>query len=153
MPNRDAYMAVGFHGQVITVLPKLDIVAVATGAARFPAQGGPPSVPRFSLDSLIGFLTAAVKPDAPLTADAAAMADLADRLKAAGIERGWNGERAIGVGESRFWQDLSVCRQSAHRPLGHLQARRPQPSFEYELHSPQRGGPQGRFGGPIGFVL
>ena len=35
MPGRDAYFAVGYDRQLIVVMPKLDIVAVMTGAARF----------------------------------------------------------------------------------------------------------------------
>ena len=39
MPGRDAYFAVGYHRQLIVVMPKLDIVAVVTGARALPAAG------------------------------------------------------------------------------------------------------------------
>ena len=58
-------MAVGYHRQLIVVVPKLDIVAVATGAARFPPLGGIAShVPTYGFGALLGFLGAAVTSDA-----------------------------------------------------------------------------------------
>ena len=40
MPRRDAFMAVGYHRQLIVVMPKLDIVAVMTGSQRFVGPSG-----------------------------------------------------------------------------------------------------------------
>jgi CubicO group peptidase (beta-lactamase class C family) len=146
IPSRDAYMAVGFHGQMIIVLPKLDVVAVTTGSARFPGRDGPPSVPRFNLETLVGRLAAAVKSDAVLPADAAASADLADRLKTAGTESVGtvNDSSALAKVISgrtyRFPDNVAAIRSIIYR------LDEPQPSYEYELRTEQ-----GRFGGPIGF--
>ena len=87
MPGRDAYMAVGYDRQLIVVIPKLDIVAVTTGSARFATASGLPSRPRYSFDSLVSFLASAVTGDAPLPANPAATAELAQKVKKATIER------------------------------------------------------------------
>src|ERR1044072_5761024 len=50
MPGRDAYMAVGYDRQLIIVMPKLDIVAVMTGAARFSTTNGMPARPRYGFE-------------------------------------------------------------------------------------------------------
>ena len=53
MPDRDAYMAVGYDRQLIVVMPKLDIVAVMTGSARFPTASGMPTRPRYGFAALV----------------------------------------------------------------------------------------------------
>ena len=53
MPGRDAYMAVGYDRQLIVVMPKLDIVAVMTGSARFSTASGMPSRPRYGFAALV----------------------------------------------------------------------------------------------------
>jgi CubicO group peptidase (beta-lactamase class C family) len=150
MPGRDAFMAVGYDRQLIVVIPKLDIVAVTTGSARFPSSSGTPTRPRYSFESLIGFLSAAVTGDAPLPANATAAAELERQVKEAGIERpGPVGEQpAIAKTISgKTWRfdpnDLRV-KWLAFKLDG------AEPSFEYE----SEGGPAtpaARFGGPIGF--
>jgi len=86
MPGRDAYMAVGFDRQLIIVMPKLDIVAVMTGSARFPTLNGTPTRPRYGFAAIVDRLTDAVTGDAPLAADPAAMAALTQKIKEAAIE-------------------------------------------------------------------
>ena len=49
MPKQDAYLAVGYHRQLIVVMPKLDIVAVVTGASRFSIPSGTASSPHYGL--------------------------------------------------------------------------------------------------------
>ena len=150
-PNRDAYMAVGFHGQLIVVMPKLDLVAVATGAARFPAQGGPPTVPRFGSESLLGYLANAVKSDMVLPADPVATAELADRLKAAATETA----APVGASSELAKRISGKTYRFAGNPLNlqsvTFQLDDPQPSYQFELRSSRPGTPQGTFGGPIGF--
>jgi len=150
MPNRDAYMAVGHDRQLIVVMPKLDIVVVATGSARFPSANGIPTKPRYSLDALVGFLASAVASDTPLPANPAATAELARQLKEAATER------PTAVGEQpamaktisgKIWRfarnDLRI--KSVTYKFDGAEA-----SFEYEV---ERGRPTSveRFGGPIGF--
>lgn len=51
MPGRDADFAVGYGRRLIVVMPKLEIVAVMTGSARFPTANGMPTKPRYSFDA------------------------------------------------------------------------------------------------------
>src|SRR5262245_30718037 len=87
IPGRDAYMAVGYDRQLIVVMPKLDIVAVTTGSARFSAQNGLPGRPRYGLTALVDHLAGAATADAPVPADPAATAGLAQKVREAAIER------------------------------------------------------------------
>jgi hypothetical protein len=74
LPPRKAYMAVGFHGQRIMVLPEHGIVAVTTSRANY----------RFDL--FFNGIDAAVRWAAPLPADAAASDALAAALRAIATE-------------------------------------------------------------------
>src|SRR5260370_41610412 len=53
MPERDVFAAVGFHRQLIIVLPKLDVVAVFTGAMRFAYAAGVPGAPGYRLGDAV----------------------------------------------------------------------------------------------------
>lgn len=77
LPKQDIFIAVGFDRQLIVVMPKLDIVAVLTGARRYSDAKGAFTMPRYRLGEPIAHLQAAVKSDGPIDADAAASADLA----------------------------------------------------------------------------
>jgi CubicO group peptidase (beta-lactamase class C family) len=77
LPDKNAYMAVGFNSQIILVLPALDIVAVTTGRAP----------PRF-LKLIDGIITS-VKSDQPLPADSAAFFALKDSIKDAAKRTFW----------------------------------------------------------------
>jgi CubicO group peptidase (beta-lactamase class C family) len=151
MPGRDAYFAVGYGRQLIVVMPKLDVVAVMTGSARFPTADGAPTRPRYSFDALVGHLTAAVTADAPLPPNAAATAELAQQVKEAATEKPApaGGQPAMAKTISgRTWRfaanDLRV-RWVTFKLDG------AEPSYEYEVESGPAGTPPARYGGPIGF--
>jgi CubicO group peptidase (beta-lactamase class C family) len=151
MPSRDAYLAIGLHRQLIVVMPKLDIVVVATGSSRFPVGGGSPSSPGYDFDTLVGFVVFAVKSEAPLPADPASMVHLAERLREASTERaapvGGSSELAKAVsGKTYRFAGNALSLKSIALKLDD-----PQPSYEYELDSRRPGVPAGRFGGPVGF--
>lgn len=74
IPSRQAYMAVGFHRQVILVLPKQGVVAAMTGRRNY------------SFEQLLDHLQGAVKSDQPLPPDAAAHEALQARVRAAAVE-------------------------------------------------------------------
>ena len=75
IPQKRAYMAVGYNGQLIVVLPEVDVVAVTTGRrSHLP----PP---------LIDLITAAVRSATTLPANSAAEAQLADRIRDASVEK------------------------------------------------------------------
>jgi CubicO group peptidase (beta-lactamase class C family) len=67
-PQRDVYMAVGYHRQLIVVLPKFDMVAVLTGKSHY------------SFDLLLGLLEASASSPVPLPENAMARAVLAKRV-------------------------------------------------------------------------
>lgn len=67
-PPRDVYMAVGYHRQLIVVLPKFDMVAVLTGKSHY------------SFDLLLGLLEASASSPVPLPENAMAQAVLAKRV-------------------------------------------------------------------------
>jgi CubicO group peptidase (beta-lactamase class C family) len=75
IPEKRAYMAVGFLCQLIVVLPDIDTVAVVTGRRRYP------------FTQLIDRVVAAAKSSTSLPADVVGRARLADRLAEAGVEQ------------------------------------------------------------------
>ncbi len=86
MPERDVFAAVGFHRQLIIVLPKLDVVAVFTGAMRFAYAAGVPGAPGYRLGDAIDWLEKAVKSEASLPEDPPSLALLADKTKEMTVE-------------------------------------------------------------------
>jgi len=153
MPLRDAFMAVGYHRQLIVVMPKLDIVAVVTGSSRFANLNGMATTPRYGFGTLVDYLAAAVTSDSAIAANPTATTELAERVKAAAIEQ----PAPVGVSEAppiakavsgRTWRfDRNPMRIKSLT----LRLDGPQPSYEYELADGPAGAPAGRFGGPIGF--
>jgi CubicO group peptidase (beta-lactamase class C family) len=81
LPEKGAYMAFGHNSQIIIVLPKLDIVAVITGALR-PEERYQSRVPR-----LIDQIASSVKSDQPLPVDPIGQSLLAASLREAANER------------------------------------------------------------------
>ena len=75
IPDKHAYMAVGFLRQLIVVLPDVDMVVVVTGKKHYPFV------------SLIDKATAAAKSDLPLPPHAVGSARLAGVAKDAAIEK------------------------------------------------------------------
>jgi CubicO group peptidase (beta-lactamase class C family) len=75
IPDKHAYMAVGFLRQLIIVLPAVDVVAVVTGRRHYPFL------------PLIDRIVAAAKSATPLPADAGGVARLAERVRDAAVER------------------------------------------------------------------
>ena len=75
IPDKRAYMAVGFLRQLIIVLPEVDVVAVVTGRRHYPFL------------PLIDRIVASAKSATPLPADAAGVARLAERVRDASVEQ------------------------------------------------------------------
>jgi CubicO group peptidase (beta-lactamase class C family) len=151
MPGRDAYMAVGYDRQLIIVMPKLDIVAVMTGSARFPSTNGTPARPRYGFAAIMDQLAGAVTGDAPLAADPAATAALAQKIKDAAIEPPAAASEQPAMAKTvsgKTWKfETNETRITSMR----LNLDGAEPSFEYEVAGGPGGPPPGRFGGPIGF--
>ncbi len=81
IPARDMFMAVGYDRQLIMVMPKIDVVAVFTGAYRYANALGKPSGPGYRFGLVIDRLNAAARSDTALPEDPAALAALAEKTK------------------------------------------------------------------------
>ena len=135
-------------------MPKLDIVAVTTGSARFATRERPAEQAALRLRCIgRASSTAAVTSDAPLAADPAATAELAQKVKDAAIERPSPARRAAGDGQDHLRQDLAVRRPTTMRHQVHHAARSTAPSRPSNTRpmAAPAGPPAARFGGPIGF--
>ena len=153
IPRRDTFMAVGYHRQLVVVMPGLDIVAVATGSSRFASASGIASTPRYGLGALAGFLAEAVTSDGAVAANPAATAELAERVKAAAVEQpapaGPAGPPAlIKAVSGKTWR---FGANAARLKSLILKLDDPQPSYEFEIDLGPPMVPPGPFGGPIGF--
>ena len=151
MPGRDAYMAVGYDRQLIIVVPKLDIVAVMTGSARFSTTSGMPARPRYGFAAIVDQLAGAVTGDAPLAADPAATAALAQRIKEAAIEQPAPASEQPAMAKTVSGKTWRFDTNEARITSMTLRLDGAEPSFEYEVAGGPGGPPPGRFGGPIGF--
>ena len=80
VPDRDAFMALGRHGQFIVVFPKLDVVAVMTGVV-------PDGEKRYPVAALIDQIATAVKSDKPLPPDPEGESVLSASLLKAATEK------------------------------------------------------------------
>jgi CubicO group peptidase (beta-lactamase class C family) len=151
MPGRDAYFAVGYDRQLIVVMPKLDIVAVTTGSARFPTASGMPTRPRYSFDSLVGFLSAAVIGDAPLPHNPTATAELARQVKGAAIERQAEVGEQPAMAKAISGKTWQFAPNELRIKWVTFKLDGAEASFEYEVERGPGGTPAERYGGPIGF--
>ncbi|HEY7297098.1 MAG TPA: serine hydrolase [Xanthobacteraceae bacterium] len=79
LPEKGAYMALGRHSQMILVIPKLDIVAVMTGALRDDEF--------YPTSRLVDDIANSVKSDAPLPPDPIARSLLAASIRQAATEK------------------------------------------------------------------
>ncbi|CAN5365242.1 hypothetical protein BH10PSE18_BH10PSE18_38940 [soil metagenome] len=75
IPEKHAYMTVGFNRQLIIVLPDVDIVAVVTGRRHYP------------IPALIDRIMASAPSARPLPENGAARALLAERIRDAAVEK------------------------------------------------------------------
>ena len=153
IPGRDAFMTVGYHRQLVVVMPRLDIVVATTGSARFPRLGGAPSRPHYGLEALVGHVAAAVTSDGPLAADPAGAAALSRNLADAARERpsplGSPLHAALArtiTGKVWRFPDNPMNLGSVVYDLDG-----PDPSYSFELRRLPPGVEATRFGGPIGF--
>jgi CubicO group peptidase (beta-lactamase class C family) len=141
LPERDAFMARGRHSQIILVLPKLDVVAVMTGALK---DGYVPT--KDLIDSIAG----AIKSDASLPPDSAAESLLAASIRKAATERaspvGTTPELAKLISGKSYRltdNDLRVKTFSLNLVGAN-------PSWEITTATERLDRPTGRFGGSIG---
>ena len=142
-PDKDVYLAEGYHGQRIFVMPRLDIVVVTTGAGE-PAPLDDP------IAGEIDMVAAAVKSDAPLPPNAAAQALLANRVQDAATEKpspvGDMPDIANTISGKVYRFPDNPLRLSTFC----LNLVGPNPSYAYETKTGRADAPVRRFEGPIG---
>jgi CubicO group peptidase (beta-lactamase class C family) len=143
VPDRDAFMALGRHGQLIAVFPKLDVVAVMTGVV-------PDGEKRYPLLALIDQIVAAVKSDKPLPRDPEGEAALSASLLKAATEKatpvGPASELADAVSKKtwRFSDNALLLRTIRPKFAGET------PTFEFSVYSDKPGGRNTIVSEPIG---
>jgi CubicO group peptidase (beta-lactamase class C family) len=150
MPDHDAYMAVGYDRQLIVVMPKLDIVAVMTGSARFASANGLPTRPRYGFTALVDQLGGAVTADAPVPADPAATAALAEKVKNATVEQPGPASKQPAMAKAISGKTWRFAANDLRITSLTLRLDGAEPSYEYEAEGTPAAA-AGRFGGPIGF--
>jgi CubicO group peptidase (beta-lactamase class C family) len=137
-PDKHAYMANGKDGQLITVFPDLDIVAVTT-ARKF-----------VKLGLLIDSISGAVKSESALPPNPNAAGELADAIKDAAIEKptaiGPTPEMASSIsGKTYKFPDNDLGLRSFS-----LDLTGPRPHIEYELYTHNSLTPSLTYDLPIG---
>ena len=141
LPEKEAYMALGRHSQVILVLPKLDVVAVMTGILRDDEF--------YSTPRLVDDISNSVMSDKPLPPDPIAQSLLAASIRQAAVERptsiGGTPElaRAISGKIYRFSDNELRLRSFVLNFFD-------DPSWEATTDSERAGGAIQRFSGPMG---
>ena len=108
IPDKDALIALGRHGQFIVVLPKLDVVAVLTGVVPDGEQSYP-------LHALIDRIAAAVKSDQPLPPDPAGEAALSASVLKAATEQATPVGPASDLVDAVSKKSLALWRQCVAR--------------------------------------
>jgi len=137
IPDKRAYLAVGFLRQLIIVLPEVDVVAVVTGRRHYPIL------------PLIDRIVAAARSSTPLPVDAVAGARLAERVRDAEFEKASPGMAAPPLAQmisGRTWRFApnAVGLRSLKLDLASAEAR-----FEIVVDG-WAGAPAERIAGPIG---
>jgi CubicO group peptidase (beta-lactamase class C family) len=150
IPSKSAYSAVGYHGQLIVVMPTLDCVAVVTGSSRFPGSSGSPASPRYSLDTLVNLVAGAAKSDKPLPQNPPALAHLASRVQDAATEKPTSGSDASELAKAISGKVYHFTDNALRLSSLSVDLVGPNPSYEYVNYASQPGAPTEQFGGPIG---
>ncbi len=138
LPNKNVYMAVGYHNQVIMVFPALDIVLVTT-AKDF-----------YRLGVMADYVSGAVKSETTLagTSDGAGL--LANAIRDVSTEK----PTEVGVAPETVATISGKTYTFPGNGLGvkslTLTLTGPQPRFDLEFFSRNPGAPSIRVGGPIG---
>lgn len=149
MPDKGVFMAVGFHRQLIVVMPALDIVAVTTASSRLSGPAHVWTSPRFGLAALLDDIAAAVKSDSALPANPAALADLAGRIRDAATEKPTPAGEASALAKAISGKVYRFKDNALRVNSFSLTLTGADPSYQYEARA-EPGAPVERYGGPIG---
>jgi CubicO group peptidase (beta-lactamase class C family) len=143
LPGKSAFMALGRHSQTILVAPKLDVVAVMTGALK----DGEDHV---SKRDLIDGIADAIKSDAPLPLDSAAEGLLAASIQKAATERASAVGATPELAKTISGKSYRLSDNDLHAKTFSLNLVGPNPSWEYTIATQRLDRPTARFAGPIG---
>jgi CubicO group peptidase (beta-lactamase class C family) len=138
-PASDAYLASGYHGQRIFVMPALDIVAVATGTGH-----------SASLGKEIEMIADAVKSDMPLPPDAAGQSLLASRIQEVATEKPSPVGETPAIAKAISGKTYRFPDNALQLGSLKLNLDSPVPSYAYEVKTWRPDHPVERFEGPIG---
>ena len=141
IPEKRAYLAVGFLRQIIVVLPDADLVAVVTGKSNYPLL---PLIDR------VATLAASTSPTA-LPADASGSARLAERVAAAAIEKATPVAAASALAPAVSGRTWRFDRNALGIRSLRLDLVGAEPRYRVELDDARRGGASMQpVAGPIG---
>ena len=141
LPDRGAFMARGRHSQIILVLPKLDVVAVITGALK---DGYVPTT------DLIDGIAAAIKSDASLPSNSAGQSLLAASIQKAATELASPVGPTPELAKTISGKSYRLPDNDLHAKTFSLNLVDPNPSWEYMVATERLDRPTVRFAGPIG---
>jgi CubicO group peptidase (beta-lactamase class C family) len=138
-PASNAYLANGYHGQRIFVMPTLDVVAVATGTGH-----------SASIGKEIEMIADAVKSDTALPPDAAGQARLASRIQDVGTEKPQPVAETPEIAKAISGKTYRFPDNALRLSSLELNLDGPVPSYAYEIKTGRPDHPVERFEGPIG---
>jgi CubicO group peptidase (beta-lactamase class C family) len=141
LPGKDAFMALGRHSQVILVLPKLDVIAVITGALK---DGYVPK------SDVIDGIAEAVKSDTSLPADSTAQALLAASIQKAATEQASPVGSTPELAKTISGRSYRLSDNDLHVKTFSLNLVGPNPSWEYTVAAERLDRPTTRLTGLIG---
>ena len=138
IPEKRAYLAVGYLRQMIIVLPDAGVVAVVTGKSNYPFL------------PLIDRLAAAATSTAALPADATGEARLAERIAAAAIEKATPVGPASALAATVSGRTWRFDRNALGVRSLRLDLIAGEPRYLVEVFNAPGGAPTRRLEGPIG---
>jgi CubicO group peptidase (beta-lactamase class C family) len=141
LPNRDAYMARGRHSQLILVLPKLDVVAVITGALQ---DGYVPT------KDLIDSIAEAIKSDTSMAPNSTGESLLTASIQKAATERPSPVGATPELAKTISGKSYRLSENDLHVKTFSLNLVDPNPSWEITTAKERLDRPTARFAGSIG---
>jgi len=138
-PASNAYLANGYHGQRIFVMPTQDVVVVATGTGQ-----------SASIRKEIELIADAVKSDTPLAPDAAGQSLLASRIQAVATEKPQPVGETPKIGKAISGKTYRFPDNVLQLSSLTLNLDGAAPSYAYELKTGRPDHPLERHEGPIG---
>jgi hypothetical protein len=138
IPDRQLYMAVGYHCQVIMVFPELDMVAVTTARDFCPFR------------KMADFISRSVKSNAALPADPAAAILLADAIDAVSKEKATEVRPTSDIAPTISGKVYRFPENALEIKSLSLTLADPNPGYELEIYARNPARPPVRLSGPIG---